>query len=242
MAAFLTLGRSDILNFRRDTLLQFLLVYPFLLGGLLRWLLPWVTAGLLDSIGFDLREYHLLAVSLFGLLLIPHIVGLLAGTFLLDERDQDILTALLVTPMPIHTYAIYRVLTPTLISILGILIVVPFINIHVLPFEKLLPLAISAAPLGPLMALLMVSLAKNKVEGLAVMKGLGIFLAVPLVAWFVPQPWQWLLGVFPTFWATKGYWLASAGVSYLWVVAFGFVYTCALIVVLLRRFRDGLYL
>ena len=173
MGALFTLGRSDILNFRRDTMLQFLLIYPLILGGLLRWLVPWVQSGLMESIGFDLGEYLLLLVSFFGLLIIPQIVGLLVGTLLLDEKDQDTLTALMVTPMPIRTYALYRALTPALISVLGILVVVPFINILVLPFDKLLPLAISAAPLGPMMALLLAALAKNKVEGLAVMKGTG---------------------------------------------------------------------
>ena len=241
MGALLTLGRSDLLNFRRDSMLQFLLVYPFILGGLLRWLLPWVQSGLMQNIGFDLSEYYLLIVSFFGLLIIPQLVGLLVGTLLLDEKDQDTLTALMVTPMPIRTYAFYRALTPAMITVLGILVAVPFINILVLPAEKLLPLAVSAAPLGPMMALLLAALAKNKVEGLAVMKGLGIFLLVPIAAWFVPEPWQWLLGVFPTYWATKGYWLASAGEPYLWVAAAGFLYTCAIAAVLLRRFQTSLY-
>ena len=93
-----------------------------------------------------------------------------------------------------------------------------------------------------MMALLLAALAKNKVEGLAVMKGLGIFLLVPVAAWFVPEPWQWLLGVFPTFWATKGYWLASTGEPYLWVAACGFVYASAIVALLLRRFQSGLYM
>ena len=143
MGALFTLGRSDILNFRRDTMLQFLLIYPLILGGLLRWLVPWIQSGLMESIGFDLGEYLLLLVSFFGLLIIPQLVGLLVGTLLLDEKDQDTLTALMVTPMPIRTYALYRALTPALISVLGILVVVPFINILALPFDKLLPLAIS---------------------------------------------------------------------------------------------------
>lgn len=242
MGAFATLGRSDILNFRRDSMLQFLLIYPFILGALLRWLLPWIQSGLMSSIGFDLEQYLLLVVSFFGLLVIPQLAGLLVGTLLLDEKDQDTLTALMVTPMPVRTYAFYRALTPALISVLGILVVVPFINILVLPFDKLLPLALTAAPLGPMMALLIAALAKNKVEGLAVMKGLGVFLLVPIAAWFVPEPWQWLLGVFPTFWVAKGYWLASAGEPYLWVAACGFIYTCAITAVLLRRFQTGLYM
>ena len=149
MGALFTLGRSDILNFRRDTMLQFLLIYPLILGGLLRWLVPWVQSGLMESIGFDLGDYLLLLVSFFGLLIIPQVVGLLVGTLLLDEKDQDTLTALMVTPMPIRTYALYRALTPALVSVLGILVVVPFINILALPFEKLLPLAISAGAPWP---------------------------------------------------------------------------------------------
>ena len=136
-------------------MLQFLMVYPFILGGILRWLLPWVHTGLLENIGFDLSQYYLLIVSFFGLLVIPQLVGLLVGTLLLDEKDQDTLTALMVTPMPVRTYALYRALTPALISVLGILLVVPFINVLVLPVEKLLPLAVSAAPLGPMMALIL---------------------------------------------------------------------------------------
>ncbi|MCZ0940307.1 MAG: hypothetical protein OXJ55_16805 [Caldilineaceae bacterium] len=241
MGALFTLGRSDFLNFRRDSMLQFLIVYPFILGGILRWLLPWVQTGLMDNIGFDLSQYYLLIVSFFGLLVIPQLVGLLVGTLLLDEKDQDTLTALMVTPMPVRTYALYRALTPALISVLGILLVVPFINVLVLPVEKLLPLAVSAAPLGPMMALILATLAKNKVEGLAIMKGLGIFLLVPIAAWFVPEPWQWLLGISPTYWAAKGYWLGTAGQPYLWVAAVGFLYTCAIAAALLRRFQNGLY-
>ena len=102
----------------------------------------------MNNLGFDLSQYYLLIVSFFGLLVIPQLVGLLVGTLLLDEKDQDTLTALMVTPMPVRTYAIYRALTPALISVLGILLVVPFINVLVLPVEKLLPLAVAAAPLG----------------------------------------------------------------------------------------------
>ena len=87
MGALFTLGRSDFLNFRRDSMLQFLIVYPFILGGILRWLLPWVQTGLMDNIGFDLSQYYLLIVSFFGLLVIPQLVGLLVGTLLLDEKD-----------------------------------------------------------------------------------------------------------------------------------------------------------
>ena len=73
------------------------------------------------------------------------------------------------------------------------------------------------------------------------MKGMGVLLLAPMIAWFVPQPWQWLLGIFPTFWSAKAYWLAAAGESYGWVAAVGAVYAVGIVWVLLRRFQSGLY-
>jgi fluoroquinolone transport system permease protein len=239
MSALTALGKGDFKNIRRDSMMMFLLAYPVVLGVLLRWLIPFVAEGLAGF--FDLKPYYLLLTSFFGLLIIPQLTGYLAGFLLLDERDQNTLTALMVTPLPVQTYALYRAVAPMLITILGIQVVVPFIGVAVLPPEKLLPLALVASLLSPVFALILSSLARNKVQGIAVMKGLGIFMMAPLAAWFVPQPWQWLLGIFPTFWPVKAYWLAARGESYLWVAAIGALYALGLLAVLYKRFQDNMY-
>jgi len=239
MSALTTLSRGDVINIRRDSLMQFLLVYPLLLGLLMRWLIPWVTAGLVDT--FDLTPYYLFIASFFGLIIMPDLAGSLIGLLLLDERDENTLTALLVTPMPITTYVLYRAIAPTLISLVGILVLVPLIGIEVPPMGALVVVALSASLGAPIFTLLLASLAKNKVEGVAVMKGMGVLLLAPMIAWFVPEPWQWLLGVFPTFWSAKAYWLAATGESYLWVALVGGVYAAGIVWLLLRRFQSGLY-
>jgi fluoroquinolone transport system permease protein len=239
MNAISALGRGDVKNIQRDSMMLFLLAYPLLLGFLLRWLIPFVTEGLQGT--FDLTPYFLLLNSFFGLLLMAQLAGTLIGFLLLDERDQNTLTALMVTPLPVQTYAAYRALVPALLSVLGIFIIVPLIGVAVLPFDKLLPIAISTALLSPIYALLLSGLARNKVEGLAVMKGMGILMIGPFAAWWAPEPWQWLIGIFPTYWPVKAYWLAAAGESYLWVAAVGFFYSLAIIIVLYRRFQDNMY-
>jgi len=239
MSAITTLYRGDIVNIRRDSLMQFLLVYPLLLGLLMRWLIPWLTAGLMDT--FDLTLYYLFIASFFGLIIMPDLAGSLVGLLLLDERDENTLTALLVTPMPITTYVLYRVVTPTLISFIGILVLVPLIGIDVPPMGALVVLALSASLGAPIFTLILASLAKNKVEGMAIMKGMGVLLMAPMIAWFVPEPWQWLLGIFPTFWSAKAYWLAVGGESYLWVAAVGGVYAVGIVWLLLRQFQRGIY-
>lgn len=239
MSAISALSKVDIKNIQRDSMMLFLLAYPVILGTLLRWLIPFVTEGLAEV--FDLTPYHLLFTGFFGLLIIPMLTGYLAGFLLLDERDQNTLTALMVTPLPIQIYALYRVIAPVIISIVGVLIVIPFMGVAVVSPEKLLPLAVAAGLLSPIFALLLSSIAKNKVQGIAVMKGMGILTLGPFVAWWVPDPWQWLLGIFPTFWPVKAYWLAAAGEPFLWVAAVGVVYTLALLAVLFRRFQVNLY-
>ncbi len=239
MSAMTTLSRGDIVNIRRDSMMQFLLFYPLILGLIMRWLIPWVATGLMDT--FDITPYYLFLASFFGLIIMPDLAGSLVGLLLLDERDEKTLTALLVTPMPITTYVVYRIITPTLISFVGILVLVPLIGIEVPPLGSLVVLALSASLGAPIFTLLLASLAKNKVEGIAIMKGMGVLLLAPMIAWFVPEPWQWLLGIFPTFWSAKAYWLAVAGESYLWVAAVGAVYAVGVVWLLLRRFRQGIY-
>lgn len=239
MNAITALSRVDLKNIRRDSLMLVLLAYPVILGLLLRWLIPFVTDGLADV--FAVTPYHLLLTSFLGLLIMPMLTGYLAGFLLLDERDQNTMTALMVTPLPVQTYALYRVTAPVILSAVGILILIPFIGVAVLPPEKLLPLAVAASLLAPIFALVLSSLAKNKVQGIAVMKGMGIFMFAPFVAWWVPEPWQWLLGIFPTFWPVKAYWLAASGEPYLWVTGVSVLYTVILLAFFFRRFQENLY-
>lgn len=239
MSAITALGQGDLKTIRRDSMLLFLLLYPLILGLLLRWLVPLATTGLQETL--DLRPYYVLLTSFFGLLTMTQLAGMLIGFLLLDEQDQKTLTALMVTPLPVRTYAAYRAVVPAVLCVLGSLVIVPMIGVGTIPIEALLPIAVSASVIGPIFALLLVSLAKNKVEGIALMKGLGIFLLAPFAAWWVPQPWQWLLGLFPTFWPMKAYWLAAAGESFLWVAGVGFVYGLGILLLLFRRFQRHVY-
>lgn len=38
-----------------------------------------------------------------------------------------------------------------------------------------------------------------------------------MLGWFVPEPYQWLLGLFPPFWISKAYWMALEGRGWWWV-------------------------
>ena len=58
---------------------------------------------------------------------------------------------------------------------------------------------------APIFCLFLGSFAKNKVEGLALSKASGIFLLAPFVGLFVKSEWQYIAGIFPTFWVSKAF-------------------------------------
>ena len=58
------------------------------------------------------------------------------------------------------------------------------------PIENLQVLLLAACA-GPFTALFLVTFAENKVTGLALIKILNTVNMLPVLAYFVPEPWQW---------------------------------------------------
>lgn len=107
------LGPIDTKSVSRDSLLRWMVFYPLLLAGLIRWGVPWLTVRLLMQFQFDLTPYYSLLMS-FVLLMTPMLTGMVIGFLLLDQRDDQTLTALQVTPLTLSGYLVYRISLPIL--------------------------------------------------------------------------------------------------------------------------------
>jgi fluoroquinolone transport system permease protein len=226
-------------NIARDSMLRFLLLYPFIIGLLMRWLVPAVTQALAGQL--DLVQYYPLLGGFFALLIMPALTGTVVGFMLLDERDSGTLRALQVTPLSMGNYLLYRAGFQVVLCVAGSYIITLLMGVIAVPWVELLPLALLAALEAPLFAMLFASLATNKVQGVAVMKGLSLLMVLPFVAWFVPEPWQWLFGIVPTYWPLKASWLLLAGEPYAWTVVAGLLLLLAYLLPLLRFFRRRIY-
>jgi hypothetical protein len=77
------------------------------------------------------------------------------------------------------------------------------------------------------------------------MKAAGVLNWPPLVAWFLPEIWQWVIGISPTFWPAKVLWLVAAGdlgQPKIWLVfVVGIAYQAFVAYLLLRRFATVVY-
>lgn len=242
MTALRAFGRNDIKSIKRDSLLIYMLIIPPIMVLAVRLILPWLTNRVADNFAFDLVPYYPMILSFFFVLQLPLLFGLLVGLLILDERDDDTLTALRVTPISMTGYAIYRGGAATLLSTLYIVIALPSTGLMPLTLlPALIPIAILSGVLAPLFGLILATIASNKVEGLALMKALGIFLLGPLAAYFIDSNWQLLMGILPTYWPAKAFWVASEGGNFWPYVVVGAIYSLLLVALLLRRFKAKVF-
>jgi len=200
MRRLLVLLRADVRNVMRDPLLAYLPLIPFLLLLGLRLLLPWLTR--MVSPYFPLAPYYPFIVG-FLLLMIPLLVGMVAGFMLLDERDESILTAVAVTPLRKAGFLRYRLMAPTLLSLLLDVLLVAGIGLVPLRLPALIGPAALASLEAPMLALFMAAFAANKVEGLVLAKGAGLLFLAPLALVVLPPGWRLVAGILPSYWVTR---------------------------------------
>ncbi len=242
MTALRAFGRNDLKSIKRDSLLIYMLIIPPLMVLLVRLILPWLTNRLADNFAFDLVPYYPMLLSFFFVLQLPLLFGLLVGLLILDERDDDTLTALRVTPISMTGYALYRGGAAVLLSTMYVIIALPLtglIPLALLP--AVIPVAVLSGILAPLVGLVIATFASNKVEGLALMKALGFFLLGPLAAYFIDSNWQLLVGILPTYWPAKAFWVASEGGNFWPYILVGAIYSLLLVALLLRRFKEKVF-
>ncbi len=235
-------GANDLRSVRRDSLLVYMLAIPPLMVVLARLILPAATGYLSRNFGFDLVPYYPMLLSFFFVLQIPLLFGVLVGLMVLDEKDDDTLTALRVTPISMSGYALYRGGAAVVLSFLYVLGALPLTGLipaSLLP--AVVPSALLSGLMAPIFALTIATFAANKVEGLALMKALSIFMLGPLAAYFVGSSWQLLFGLLPTYWPAKAFWVAGEGGNFWPYVFLGLAYELLLIALLLRRFRQKVF-
>jgi fluoroquinolone transport system permease protein len=235
LAAF---GRNDLRNVRRDSILTVVLIGPFAYAAVVL-LVPRLTVYLATTYQFDLVAYYPAITSAFQVLGPLMLLGAMCGFLLLEDKDQHTLAALRVTPVPPVAYPLYRagltvVLTVT--SIEATLALSPIYPARLL--VAAIPVAVVAGLGAVLIGLLMAAVARNKVEGFAIIRAIGILVfVIPLVPFFLdlsPQT-ELLFGLLPSYWPAKALWQVMAGAAAWPYVLVGAAYAVALMLPLLRR-------
>lgn len=242
-------ARNDQKLIFRDSFLILMTFISILIAVVARYLFPWADATLMAkglmpsaSIPFAFSDTFPMFVAFTALYNGGIISGMVAGFLLLDEKDEGTLQALIVTPVPLHYYTVYRFGLAAIFSAVIMFVMMQIIGLMLLPVWQLILFCISASLVSTIVALFLVLSAQNKVQGFAMGKFTSIAGFIIMGGWFVPDAWQWMLGIFPPFLVHKAYWLALEGDGLWWVaLALGTLVQLVAIYLMAKRFNSSVY-
>lgn len=241
---FKSLIPIDIRNIGRDSGISWMILLPLITGALVRWGVPPLHSYILETYSFDITPYYPPLLGYFFIGLAPMVFAVLIGFVLIDEKDDNTLTALQVTPLSLYSYLAYRIIVPIILTLILVPFLFPFSGVSNLSWSGAFLSALAGAPIAPMFALYLASLAQNKVQGFALMKLSGLVLLLPVFAYFVEPPLEYLFGLVPTYWPIKVYWLLEAGGGFAAAWPFlliAWLYQGLLVGLLAKRFYTTLH-
>lgn len=232
--------RCDLRRLLRDQFLLGALICVVAIAVGLRFAVPGIAAQLLERSSFDLRPYFPLISSYFALTNAQLLSGMIMGFLLIESREEKVVAAQRVAPLTLWRLSSTSLLLCAAMSLLLCLILALGLGVGRPAVPLLLLSALVGAPMAVVFALLLASLAENKVQAFAVAKILSLLAMVPVFAYFVPGVFHWIAGAVPLFWPCKIWWAATQGqpwglfilpgtlISTLWIGALLIVYRRAL--------------
>ena len=204
---------ADLRNWIRDPMLAVAAVGPLALAVVIRFGAP-IVAELAAPL-FAVEPYYPVVVGsmvAFG----PAIYGFIVGMFVLEDREQGVLTAYRVSPLSARGYLLYRGISAYVLCLVAILPALAAIGLVRVSPVVLFGAAAVGALGGPTIALVFGTVASNTIEGIALSKLTNLAILGPAVGIVVlAEPLEYAVGVLPTYWPMKAVVSGAAGES-LW--------------------------
>lgn len=189
---------------RRDMMLFAACLAPILAGLLFRFGIPLLEAALTDwfSISAILSPYYALIDILFAMLS-PTMFCFISAMVSLEEADEKTAIYLFITPLKKTGYLSARLAVPAATAFLITVILLPIFKLTTVSSIAILLLAASGTLQGIIVALLILTLSSNKLEGMAVTKLSMLTIFGAVIPFFIKDNIQYLLFLLPSFWIGK---------------------------------------
>ncbi|MFT5196883.1 MAG: fluoroquinolone transport system permease protein [Cellvibrionaceae bacterium] len=236
-----TMGRNDARLIGRDQLLLGLIFYPIVMFLMIRFGLRPLTTWLQGTVGFDLTPYWAIGIAHIFAVLLPMFFGMISGMLLIEEQEDKTLTAMMVTPISLDRFVAYRAGAAGIAAFMSIFLALANNGIFEIGFFPLVGISLLGGLAAPFNALLFFAFATNRVQAFGMLKGLSTINTLPLIAWFIVEPSQYLFGLFPPYWAAKAAWSAMEGDASLIYLLPGAILYAVVLYLLVVRFRKKAY-
>ncbi|WOO37672.1 ABC transporter permease [Anaerocolumna sp. AGMB13020] len=196
--------KQFILQIWSDSMLAVICILPAIIGIFFKFGIPIAEIFLCEY--FDklaiLSPYYLL-FDICLAVITPYMFCFSSAMVILEEKDTNITNYISVTPIGKSGYLLSRLAFPTIISIVVSVIMLLLFSLTETSVLVAAVLSISTAPIGIIIALMIVSLSSNKVEGIAIAKLGGIIMFGVAIPFFITDVKQYLGAFLPSFWIGK---------------------------------------
>ena len=246
---FMDVLKNDGRLIRRDSILIGMFIFIVYIGTVLHFGLPWLdnylaSAGILPNENNSRRLADFFPLITANLIIYtgPNIIGAVFAFIILGEKDENTLSALLVSPLSPGRYISYRIILVFLATSFTVAFLFIYVNQALPAWPALLAVVIGSGQTGVIILLAMIITADGRVQGMTYSKFISFFGYMLIASWWVPEPFQFLFGLFPPFWITKAYWAWLAGEN-LWLLYFsaGLLFQGAVIRLLRNLYKKRIY-
>jgi len=236
MNKIISLAINDLRNITRDNILKyFFFAVPILFILLLIFIVPLLIKR------FPILQEYTDFVVLFFVLEIPMIIGFVVSFVMLDEKDERVFTALRVMPISLTQFLFYRLFFSIFFSFIFILLILYFNNLHDTSLIYMVLNSFLFSLITPIVILVEVSFASNKVTGFTLFKGLNFIAFIPIISFFVNLKLSWLFAIVPTFLPMQNLYLSINKEFSVWYFVTSVIYSIAIILLLSLIFKRKVY-
>ena len=190
--------RNEMKNVFREPMYLFFSAYPMILGAIGYFLVPYLAEEFPEQVIISK------VVAMFFILMTSYIYGAVTGFTLLDDKDDKVLMSLKITPVSTKMYVLVKLIIGYVFGFIATLIIVYATGfLDGIGHGNILLISAVASLQAPFLALVVNSFADNKVEGFVVMKGTGMTLILPVVAFWLTDWKEFFLIIAPGFWPAR---------------------------------------
>jgi len=236
MNKLISLTLNDFRNiFRDDFLKYFFIAVPLLFILIIVFGVPLavkefpVVAGYTDII-----------ITCFALEF-PMLIGFVFSFMMLDEKDEKVFTALRIMPVSLFQFLFYRLFFAVFFTFLFIFLMLITNNLYNLTISQTALNSFLFALITPIVILLEVCFAGNKVTGFTMFKGINAIFMIPAIGFFIHSEWKFLMGIIPTYWPLNGLYNGINNSSTMLTSLFSIIYSIIFILILSYIFKRKVF-
>ncbi|MCK4258994.1 MAG: ABC transporter permease [Halanaerobiales bacterium] len=132
--------------------------------------------------------------------------GMMIGLNIIDEKEEDTIRALAVSPLRRSEFVIARSVFGIFLSLILVFVGLWVLGVHNIPYLQVLFITVAGLILTVLFGFFLGSVSNNQINGIANLKiGALVFLLPAILTFIIPKAYIFVLYWLPTYWTFEGY-------------------------------------